>query len=195
MKKRTSTLILALGICLVMVSLAWLLVMHIRMEKGAEYSSRIGAKLAEILPENTASTPGLYPDAGMPVLQLENRDYVAVLEIPAFGLTLPVADHWDSGQLTRTPARFHGSAYDGSLIIGGTDHPRQFGFCGEIEYGTVVTVTDMTGARFTYTVSGVDRGKHAESQWLADPDCDLTLFCQDVYAMEYIAVRCVLAHQ
>ena len=61
-------------------------------------------------------------------------------------------------------------------------------FCDKIEYGTVVTVTDMTGTQFTYTVSDVHRARHAETQWLMADDCDLTLFCHDGYSMEYIAV-------
>lgn len=67
-------------------------------------------------------------------------------------------------------------------------------FCDKIEYGTVVTVTDMTGTQFTYTVSDVHRARHAETQWLMDDDCDLTLFCHDGYSMEYIAVRCTFAY-
>ena len=58
-----------------------------------------------------------------------------------------------------------------------------------------VIVTDMTGVQFAYTVTGVDRAKHAETQWLTEEGCDLTLFCHDIYAMEYIAVRCVFAYR
>lgn len=191
MKKRKTTLFLAAGVCLILLGVALLLLQQLRMHRGNERSFQVAAKIEALLPERTLGVPG--GDTGMPVLQIDGTDYAALLEIPSFGLTLPVADRWDSGKLHFGPARFYGSAYDGSLIIGGADDPGQFEFCGRIEQGAQVILTDMTGARFTYSVSKVGRAKHADAQWLTEGDWDLTLFVQDVYAMEYIAVRCTLA--
>jgi len=126
----------------------------------------------------------------MPVLVFNDVDYVALVEIPSINLTLPVADGWNSRKLYRSPARFYGSCYDHSLVIGGADNSHQFSFCDKIDTETVITVTDMTGTQFSYTVSRVDRSKSAESNWLICSDYDLTLFCRDTNSMEYIAVRC-----
>lgn len=194
MKKHKFPLLLALGICLILTSIILAVAFQMRMHFGGQHSQRIALQMNEVLPERTVGVPGISSADGMPVLELEKVDYVAMIEVPAFGITLPAADQWDSNQLYRSPARFFGSAYDGTLIIGGADDARQFGFCDKIQHGAVVTVTDMTGARFTYTVSGIDRAKHAETQWLQSADCDLTLFCRDAYSMEYIAVRCVFAY-
>lgn len=193
MKRKKFPLVLVLGICLILVSITLVLVFQIRMSIGAQHSRKILASMEQILPERTAGVPGTYLTSGMPVLEIEGADYVAMLEAPSFGIVLPVADQWDSNNLSHAPNRFCGSAYDNTLVIGGADDPRQFGFCDQIELGALITVTDMTGAEFTYTVCGVDRAKHAETQWLTGADCDLTLFCHDVYSMEYVAVRCVFA--
>ena len=190
MKKRKIPLVLILGACLVLISLALLVASQICMHMGTQQCQNTVTQMDKILPERTAGVPGMYPDSGMPVLEIDGKDYVAMLEIPSFGITLPVADKWDSNKLFLSPSRFFGSAYDDTLIIGGIDHPQQFGFCDQIEHGAFVTVTDMTGAQFTYTVSNVERAQHAEAQWLTDTDCDLTLFCRDTYSMEYVAVRC-----
>lgn len=85
-------------------------------------------------------------------------------------------------------------AYDNSLVIGGADHPTQFGFCAEIQHGTAISVTDMAGAQFSYTVSRIDRAKHAETSWLQSGEYDLSLFCRDTYSLEYIVVRCISAN-
>lgn len=193
MKKRKCPVILIIGACLVLISLSFMIAYQIRLQMGARQSQTIASKINEILPERTVNAPGI-PDAVMPALQLEDKDYVALIEIPSFGLVLPVADRWDSGKLSISPARFFGSAYDDTLIIGGIDHKEQFGFCDQISHGAFVTVTDMTGSQFSYTVSKVERSKHAQSQWLVNQDFDLTLFCHDIYSMEYIAVRCNLAY-
>ena len=166
MKKRKFPLFLVLGICLILLSISMVLVFQIRMHLGAQHSQTILSSIEQILPERTAGIPGSYLSSAMPVLEIEDADYVAMLEVPSF---------------------------DNSLIIGGTDAPRQFGFCDKIEHGAQIIITDMTGAQFTYTVSKVDRAKRAETQWLMDSDYELTLFCHDVYSMEYIAVRCNLS--
>ena len=194
MKKRKFPLFLVLGICLILASVSLVLVFQIRMHMGVQHSQKILSSMEQLLPERSPGVPGIYLTSGMPVLEIENVDYVAMLEVPSFDLALPVADQWDNNDLSRSPIRFFGSAYDNSLIIGGVDDLRQFGFCDKIAHGARITVTDMTGAQFTYTVSGVDRAKHAETQWLMDPNCDLTLFCHDIYSMEYIAVRCDFAY-
>lgn len=195
MKKHKFPLLVVLGICLILISVFLLLFFQIRLHLGVQHSHRILSQMNEILPERTQGVLGTYPNSAMPVLEIDGVDYVATVEIPSFGITLPVADPWDSDKLYRSPARFFGSAYDGTLIVGGVDHSRQFGFCDKIQHGATIIVTDLTGAQFTYTVSRVDRAKHAETQWLKTTDYDLTLFCHDVYSMEYIAVRCLLSYR
>lgn len=190
MKKRKIPLLPALGICLILTSAAMMLVFQVRMNLGVQRSQAIVSSMEKILPERTTGVPGTYFTSAMPALEIQDADYVAMVEVPPFDIVLPVANQWDSGKLFSSPSRFCGSAYDNTLVIGGTDHPRQFGFCEQIGHGALITVTDMTGAQFTYTVSKVERAKHAESQWLMDSDYDLILFCHDVYTMEYIAVRC-----
>ena len=184
---------LLLGIGLLLGSLGILVFLGIRIHTGNQNSREVVSQIISLLPERTQGETR--PDSQMPVLALAEADYAALLEIPAFGVTLPVADKWDSRNLYSAPRRFCGSAYDSTLVIGGADSPGQFSFCDKIDSGALVFVTDMTGSRFSYTVARVDRAKHAEAQWLQSSDWDLTLFCRDMYSMEYIAVRCVLSHK
>jgi len=192
MKKRKFPLFLVLGICLILVSVSMVLFFQIRKHLGVRHTQMILSSMAQILPEEIAGVPISSHTSSMPVLEIEGADYVAMLEVPSFDVALPVANQWDRNNLVLLPCRFYGSAYDKTLIIGGADDPRQFGFCDKIEHGARIIVTDMTGAQFTYTVSRIDRAKRAETQWLMDSDHALTLFCHDVYSMEYIAVRCSL---
>ncbi len=191
MKKRLLFLGVILGICLILGSLCLVLITQTRMHKGSRESQAIVSRLMELLPEKTPGTPEGYLNTAMPVLDIDGTDYVAILEIPAFGIRLPVSDDWRDKDLYCAPSRFGGSVYDHSLVIGGGDYSRQFDFCDKIELETLVMVTDLTGAQFPYSVSRVDRAEQAETQWLVSSDFDLTLFCRDSYSMEYIAVRCV----
>lgn len=188
MKNRKISLPLLLGICLILGSLCVFALSAIRLHQGEQTCRQAVAKLEKALPDVVPGVPGI--PGNMPVMQVEGVDYAALLEVPAFGIKLPVADEWDAQSLAGVPARFYGSAYEGTLVIGGSDTAYQFGFCDRIQHGAAVTVTDMTGSRFSYTVTRIDRAKHAESDWLADKDFDLTIFCRDTYTLEYIAVRC-----
>ena len=190
MKKRKIPILLVLGIILVVGSFSLMIFLQLRTEIGGDKSQKTATLMQEILPERVEGVPGMWSDSNLPVLQILDTDYVALIEIPSLSLALPVADGWDSGELYKSPARFWGSCYDHSLVIGGADNAHQFSFCHNIDNGTVIIVTDMTGAQFSYTVSRVDRAKSAQSSWLISEEYDLTLFCRNTYSMEYVAVRC-----
>lgn len=191
MRKAKKTLPLILGVVLVVCGLCGLLAFHLRGELGVRECQKTVEKMEQLLPERTPGVPGSYVHTAMPVLQIDGKDHVAIVEIPAYGIRLPVAADWDAEGLYASPSRFYGSAYDHSLVIGGADHPRQFGFCDQIDIGAMVTVTDMTGAVFSYKVVTVERAEHAQSRWLLSEEYDLTLFCRDSGSMKYVAVRCV----
>ncbi|MBQ1226118.1 MAG: sortase [Clostridia bacterium] len=190
MKKGKFPIVLVLGIALIVISFSMIVVLNVRSYIGADKSRSVIETMQELLPERSEGIPEIYADPSMPVLQIDGVDYVALLEIRSLGALLPIADKWDSDKLFVSPARFCGSVYDHTLVIGGVDSTGQFDFCDKIDNGTLVTVTDMTGTQFTYTVERVDRSKKAENEWLTGTEYDLTLYCRDNYSMEYIAVRC-----
>ena len=189
--KRKLSLPMILGLLLVVAALGIGAFFGVRTVLGNRKSQSVAAQLETLLPERTQGVPGTYLHTDMPVLEVQGTDYVAMLQVPDFNVKLPVSDVWDQKNLYATPSRFCGSAYDGTMVIGGGNDLQKFSFCNKIDIGATVIITDMTGAEFTYTVVTVDRAKHAESQWLSQEGSDLTLFCQDIMSLEYIAVRCV----
>ena len=190
MRKGKFSLVLCLGVALVAISFFIVVVFLVQEHIGTNKIRATLAKMEELLPERCDGVPGTYSNLNMPVLQIDGVDYVALLEISSLRVSLPVADKWERDKLFYSPARFCGSAYDHTLVIGGMDGAHQFGFCDEIDRGTLITITDMTGSRFTYKVDRVDRAKNADNTWLTGSDYPLTLYCRDTYSLEYIAVRC-----
>ena len=173
-----------LGMALILGSLCWMLVLEFQTRADVTQCQTVAGALEAILPERKT---GLAGDAlGMPILEIDGVDYAALLEVAGFGLRLPVEDGWNGGQ--GVPARFSGSTYGNDLILAGRDDPQIFGFCSQVDLGQRITITDMTGAEFTYTVVRVDRAQEARRDWLEG--WDLTLFCHAAYSMEYVAVRC-----
>jgi sortase A len=189
--KRGSKLLRLVGCLLILCSLVTFLATRILTEKARTEAERTVLRISTILPERTAGTMDTYSSMEMPVLQVEGKDYAALLSVPSFGVELPVAANWDAGAVTSQPCRFQGTVYDGSLVVGGFDQQGQFDFLDRIDPGTEITVTDMNGAEFHYLVDRVDRAERAEAEVLAPKEAGLILFVRDAYSLEYLIVRCV----
>lgn len=182
-----------LGILLILASFAILWVSRKNAETARVEAAQIVSRIQKYLPDKTFGMMDDYSAMAMPVYQIGGKDFSAVIEIPSLGIILPVFDKWDPEQIRAYPCRFAGTVYDGSLVVGGADQPGQFDCLDRAEIGAVVTVTDMTGAVFTYTVDRVGRSQTAEAEKLMDGSVDLTLFVRDTFSREYILVRCVAA--
>ena len=184
-----------IGILLILGSCGILLFSRMSAQKARTEAAEIVTEIRRSLPEKSFGTMESFSSMSMPVHQIGGEDFSALLEVPAYGVILPVGDGWEPGSVRSYPCRFAGSVYDGTLVIGGADQPGQLDFLDKLEIGTVITVTDMTGAVFTYTVDRVGRSRTAEAEKLMDAGVDLTLFARDAYSLEYILVRCVANHQ
>lgn len=194
-QKKKVSLATVLGIVLILCSLCLLAYRQFRVPMEARHREETVAQIRALLPPVTQGVPGLYSDPEMPALSLEGQDYIGLLEVPGYGVTLPIGSQWNTRKIGSFPCRFWGSTYDNSLVIGGSGEGGQLDFCGSIDLGAYISVTDMTGSRYTYTVTRVDRASHAETDWLLSSGFDLTIFARAPLSFEYIAVRCSLSAQ
>ena len=188
---RRSKLFIAVGCLLILGSLGLLVTSHFRAKQAREKTVEIVREMNEILPSPREGVMDTWLDMEMPALELDGEDFIALVDIPALGVTLPVAGSWDAGKVNSYPCRFWGTVYDGSFIVGGADQPGQFAGFDRIFDGSAVTVTDMTGAEFSYVVDRVERSKSAQAEVLMAGEADLTLFARDAYSLEYVILRCV----
>ena len=78
--------------------------------------------------------------------------------------------------------------YNNSLLIGGSDG--QLSCLKKIGHGETVTVTDMQGAEYKYTVTNIRRSSDAHKESLQKYNDSLVLFIRDTYTLEYIIVSC-----
>ena len=189
MKKQRNPFIL-IGILLILLSIGVVAFFRIYAEKARIAATATAAQIEAMLPSKTTGIPGDYREAEMPVLEFDGTDYVAMLSIPGYGLNFPIADQWNNTPLLPCPARFYGSIYDGTMIIGGNDQPGQFDFFHRMEPGDSIRITDMMGSEFSYTIDRIDRSKSADYEKLSAGGYPLTLFVRSAYSTEYILVRC-----
>lgn len=190
--KQKLNLFQILGFLLILSSLGLLLGSKLVQIQNNKTTAQIRDTLEAMLPEPMAGNPADYSEADMPVFQLEGEDFSGLVSFPAYSVSLPIGSNWDSEKLSVYPCRYWGSAYDCSMVIGGSDKEGQFGLCGRLDLGDKVVITDVIGVQFTYEVARIDRYKQADEKILLDEWWDLTLFVKDTGAGTYIVVRCLL---
>ena len=188
--RRVGKVMFTAGCLLILCSVVLLVFLQVQTKQAENRNAEITETMELILAERTEAAVDAGWTGDMPALELQGDDFIALLEIPAYGLKLPVCGVWDSSEVLSYPCRFYGSAYNGTLVIGGYDQPGQFDFFDRIQDGEMITLTDMTGRQFQYAVERIERYNEVPMEVLADKETDLTLFVRDVQYLEYIVLRC-----
>lgn len=115
-------------------------------------------------------------DNQMPVLSVDGRDYLGLLELPAHGATLPVLAEQE--RRLAAPARCEGSIYDGSLVLAASTARGQLDFYQALSVGETVYLTDVTGSRFACQITEILYRDRAAQNLLDTPGGALTLLLE-----------------
>lgn len=203
--KRISIVLTAMGALLVAAALALVAANLVDGRRAEAASSEALTKVEQEIPEVAAgeewtlSAAGeveipdyiLNPEAEMPVVSIDNYDYIGVLNIPSLGLSLPVMSDWSYPQLRVAPCRYYGSAYTGDMVIAAHNYNAHFGTLKILAPGAEVIFTDMDGNVFNYEVALVETLQPYDVDILLEDGWDLTLFTCTLGGQSRVTVRCV----
>ena len=174
--KGLSILLVTLGVLLLGAAAILFVVRQAQdKQRAAEFPSLI-EKIEAALPERSAGVIENRADSAMAAVEIDGIDVIGLLELPGRGIKLPVSAEWDSSDQSFRPARFMGSVYDGTLIVGGRSEDGNFGFIDQLDAREELTFTDMIGRVFRYTVHKICHADNARAETLADSESALTLF-------------------
>lgn len=155
------------------------------------YADRINGyldTLTKLMPPSQSAVLESRTDNRMPSAHVDGNDFIGILEFQETGCAFPVGGNW--GKSEQFPCRYYGSVYDGSLVIGATNQSGQITFAKELSVGNTIFLTDMTGNRYRYSVTDIVYRDHANNDVLISQSDDLTLFIKNIYAFEYMIVKC-----
>lgn len=154
--------------------------------------------MPEIPEEDTAvAAPEylMYQDRDMPVMEINGRYYIGVLEIPSRSLKLPVLSEWSYSGLKIAPCRYSGSLYRRDLVIAGHNYRKHFTGIKSLQPGDDIYFTDAEGHRFPLKVTGGQVIRPYDVEGMINDDnntWDMTLFtCTSGGSARY-ALRCRL---
>ena len=176
----------AVGMILILASLLLLAGAKIQEANARKESKAVAERMTQLLALRGCA---VWTDAPMPVMEVDGRDYVCLLEVPGLAVTLPVCDDWEVRHQVGNPCRYWGSCYNGSLIIGG-GRMAQMEFCGRLDLGDRILVTDLQGREFPYRVTSILRADELTFQRLKEGEEPLTLFARDGSSRRHIIVKC-----
>lgn len=168
----------------VLLLVFWQWTLHRDAERLSYYVESIYARMPQI----ESAVPEKRANNAMPSLVIDDESFSAVLTFPRQRAEFPLGSSFRAHG--GYPCRYTGSVYDNSLVIRGTNRPGQLDFIRELSVGDRIFVTDMTGARYTYTVSDILYVRSVDADFSADGLSDLTLLVDNVYAFETIQFRC-----
>lgn len=183
-------ILLILGAALLLGAVVLFALTQILPPMRARRADELAQTLRTLMPKVADGVPDQRSDPTMSAVEVDGENFCGILEIPAYGRTLPVRADWASSQTAQYPCRYTGSIYGSGLVIGGSDNEGQLDFMKQISNGDTLFFTDMTGLRCRYTVTSILRTDDVSTEHLTDGDADLTLFARNSYGLDYTVVRC-----
>jgi len=164
---------------------------ELHQQQGINHVKQTVSVLENMIPPIQNGQPSNRGNYTMPCLELDGVDYIGLIEAPSLHIKLPIGNAWSVDQIQQHPCRYDGSMYNRSLILGGIDHVGQFGFLSTMSIGDAIYITDVTGVRFTYSISSVERANEISDSALSTQQHDLVLFTKDSLHMDYVIIHCV----
>lgn len=179
------------GAALILTSTVMLTVRFREKQATAVDVAAVISKIEKILPERNAGIIEQRTNSDMPALEIDGTDFIGLLELPGRNISLPVSNSWGNKDFGYRPARYTGSIYDGTLVIGGRYEAGNFDFADKLDIGEEITFTDMTGGVFRYTVEKITHSDNAKTETLTGGDGELTLFVKKESTFLLIHCRAV----
>ena len=210
MKKKEGTFLICIGIVFIVVAAGLAGYNIYESVYAARQSDSVSQQLKETVmnveeqnQENNMQYPGvsdvvipdyvLFPEKEMPVIKVDNYNYIGILEMPGLELTLPVlAGEWSYEKLKIAPCAYSGSIYQNNMVIAAHNYWSHFSQIKNLKVGDAVIFTDCDDNVFEYTVGWVDILQKYDTDKMKDAeDWDLTLFTCTYGGKERYTVRCI----
>jgi len=181
MKRKPELLLIYIGILFVLISACFF---GYQLWDDARVAD-VSAHATEALYAQIASQP---TDDEVQGLELDGEVYMGILSIPSLGLELPINNEWSYPKLKVSPCRYSGDISD-SLVIAAHNYKNHFGNISKLEYGDVVTLTEVNGNKLEYLVQRVVSIDAEDIEGMTDSPYALTLFTCTYGGGARLAVR------
>lgn len=187
-KTKQGIILMTLGLLLVAAAGGLFTYNRITDKKAGETADRLLNAVVENQDESSYDTN----EKSERIAEINGIEYIGVISIPAYNISLPVQSDWSLAKLKSSPCRYSGSVNSGAMIICAHNYQSHFGKLKYVQAGEKITFTDMMGMTYTYTVSEIELVNGYDVEEMKHNDgWDLTLFTCNYSGRQRITLRCV----
>lgn len=190
MKKQKINIFYILGVLLILAAVGVYFMKDAKTSEANQQMSEIATKIETHLPPRTPGITGSDLETGMPAYSLDGNNYVALLQVKKLGVKLPILSNWKQEDALIFPAKYGGSVYHNTMVIGGSAKKGQMEFLSQLDLDDEILITDMLGGEFSYKVKSIDRASEVTEETFVAEESSLTLFTYMSSEKKYIVVRC-----
>ncbi len=127
-------------------------------------------------------------------IEVEQKRYIGILQIPSLGLELPIMADYSYAELYNSPCRYFGGIATSDIVIAAHNYRYFFGPIDNLNSGDKLIFTDVNGQIFTYSVvqSEIIASNDLNSLLANSDEWDMTLFTCTWSGTSRIVVRAQL---
>ncbi len=188
MRHKVSICLIVVGIVCILAALGLFTYNQLEAQRADDAATETLAELQDATPIYTVPKDGV-----MPTVTIDGYEYIGTLEIPRFGLELPVQNEWSYEGFRVAPGRYSGSVWTNDLVIAAHNYERHFGNLRNLDRGDAVIFTDVLGNVFSYEVAEVSTLEPTAVEEMVSSNYPLTLFTCTPGGQTRVTVRCNLA--
>lgn len=153
---------------------------------NGEDGFRISGAPAAVIKAPEESAP---QDAELPAMEIDENEYIGMIELPTLDRTLPVMKDWSYPKLRIAPCRYWGSAEKGDFVIFAHNYSRHFGSIKDLAIGDPVRFVSVDGRIYSYSVEKIETLEKRDVDKMLNSGYDLTLFTCTYGGKRRVTVR------
>lgn len=179
-----SVICICLGILLIVGSAALIIKSRYAEDKSISYCARILSRLHSSMPESDRSS-GSFDIFSAASLSIDGVDYIGILSMPSVDVELPVVSGYSESDI----AVYRVSEMNSPPAL--SCNSKNWSDVADASVGDKVTLTDMRGCAYEYTVAEIARVNSYELTASTSDDMSLTLVTVSKGA--YVILKCEMS--
>lgn len=156
MSKKKGIVLVIIGAVLMISALLFFLYNRQEDLRAGQRAELLLEEIHTAINSDTAELEENETSDSLPVIRLEDYEYIGYLSIPNLGLELPVMSQWSYELLQIAPCRHIGSPKTDDLVIAAHNYKTHFKGLSKLDLGSEISFTDMNGQINIYTLSKIE---------------------------------------
>lgn len=183
---KVSKYLLSVGTILIILSI----ILLIKNKVEDALAGIASNKILNIIESKTSINEEVTNEEEMKTINIDNNDYIGIINLPSLNIKLPVMSETSYHKLTISPCRYYGSVYTNDLIICAHNYTNHFRNLNKLKQDDIIIFTDTSNKDYIYEVKLIEELAPTDITNMIENDFDLTLYTCNYDGSKRITIRC-----